>query len=120
VTEIQANGGIVTMDDLRVYQPKFAPSVAAKLFQGDTLHTTPIPSAGCVLAFILNILEGYKLHEHSYEHHRSDKLIYHRIVEAFKFGFGMRTALGDEISAGVVETVRNLLDVDFATHKELR
>lgn len=116
VNEIQAHGGIVTMDDLRVYQPKFAPSVSAKLFQGDTLHTTPIPSSGCVLAFILNILEGYKFQEGSFDFHRGDKLIYHRIVEAFKFGFGMRTALGDELTVEVVETVRELLDVDFANH----
>lgn len=116
VDEIQANGGIVTMDDLRIYQPKYAPSVKAKLFQGDILHTTNLPSSGCVLAFILNLLEGYKFHENSFDFHRGNKLIYHRIVEAFKFGFGFRTSLGDEMSEEVTETFLNLLDVDFAAN----
>ncbi|KAG5678928.1 hypothetical protein PVAND_008549 [Polypedilum vanderplanki] len=116
VNEIQANGGIVTMNDLRIYQPKFAPSVAVKLFQGDTLHTTNLPSSGSIFAFILNILEGYKFHENSFDFHRGNKLIYHRIVEAFKFGFGFRTSLGDETSEEVVETLLNVLDVDFANH----
>lgn len=116
VAEIQANGGVVTMDDLNIYQTRWSPAVSTKLYQGDTLYTTPVPSCGSVLAFILNILEGYKFHENSYEYHRGEKLIYHRIVEAFKFGFGMRTRLGDEINAEIVATVRELMSVDFASH----
>lgn len=116
IEEINANDGIVTLDDLRIYKPKWDKSVSTKLFTGDTLHTPPIPSSGCIFTFILNILEGYNFHEESFEHHQEEKLIYHRIVEAFKFGFGMRTKLGDEINAEIVKIVRELTDVDFATH----
>lgn len=114
VEEIQANGGVVTMDDFRSYNPKWGSSVSTKLFNGDTLHTTPIPSSGCLITFILNILEGYKLYENSFKYHDENKLIYHRIVEAFKFAFGERTKLGDVLNADVVETVRELQNVDYA------
>jgi len=114
VEEIQANGGVVSMDDFRIYNPKWGSSVSTKLFNGDTLHTTPIPSSGCLITFILNILEGYKLYENSLKYHDENKLIYHRIVEAFKFAFGERTKLGDVLNADVVEAVRELQNVDYA------
>ncbi|KAL7048243.1 hypothetical protein ACKWTF_003283 [Chironomus riparius] len=114
VEEIQANGGVVSMDDFTSYNPKWGSSVSTKLFNGDTLHTTPIPSSGCLIPFILNILEGYKLYENSLKYHDENKLIYHRIVEAFKFAFGERTKLGDVLNADVVEAVRELQNVDYA------
>lgn len=114
VDEIRAAGGIVTLDDLRIYKPRWGESISSKLFNGDTIHTVPVPSSGNILTFAMNILEGYKLNEQSYEYHRQDKLIYHRIVETFKFAFGARTKLGDEINAQVVETLRETGDVEFA------
>ena len=114
VNEINEHGGILTMDDLRSYNPKWGGTVSTKLFNGDTIHTTPIPSSGCLITFILNILEGYKLHEKSFDYHSENKLIYHRIVEAFKFAFAERTKLGDIKTADVVETVRELQNVHFA------
>lgn len=114
IDEIQAAGGIVTLDDLRIYQPRWSDSTSSKLFNGDTIHTVPVPSSGSILTFAMNILEGYKFNEQSYEFHREDKLIYHRIVETFKFAFGARTKLGDEINAQVVETLRETGDVEFA------
>lgn len=101
------------MDDLRIYEPRWGESVTAKLFNGDTIHSVPLPSSGSILTFVMNLLEGYKFHENSYEYHREDKLIYHRIVEAFKFAFGARTKLGDEINAEVIETLREIGDLEF-------
>jgi gamma-glutamyltranspeptidase / glutathione hydrolase / leukotriene-C4 hydrolase len=114
VDEIQANGGIVTMDDLRSYNPKWGSTVSTKLFNGDRLHTTPLPSSGCLLTFILNVLEGYKIQENSFDYHNQNKLLFHRIVEAFKFAFGYRTRLGDVMNADVVETERELQSNEFA------
>lgn len=114
VDEIRAHGGIVTMNDFVAYNPKWGGTVSTKLFNGDTLHTTPIPSSGCLIAFILNIIEGYQIYQNSYDYHNENKLIFHRIVEAFKFAFGFRTKLGDIKSADVVEIVRNLQNVSFA------
>jgi gamma-glutamyltranspeptidase / glutathione hydrolase / leukotriene-C4 hydrolase len=88
--------------------------VSTKLFNGDTLHTAPLPSSGTILTFIMNILEGYRFNEQPYTWHRNDKLIYHRIVEAFKFGFGMRTRLGDETTPEIEAAIEELLDVIFA------
>lgn len=113
VDEIEAVGGIVTLDDLRIYKPRWGEAVVRKLFNGDTIHTAALPSSGPILNFVMHIIEGYKFHEKSYEFHRGDKLIYHRIVEAFKFAFGARTKLGDEINAQVIETLREIGDAEF-------
>ena len=113
VEEIQEAGGIVSLDDLRIYEPRWSDSVSTKILN-KTIHSAPLPSSGNILTFVMNILEGYKFHENSYEFHRQDKLIYHRIVEAFKFAFGARTKLGDEINVEVVETLREIGDLEFA------
>lgn len=114
VRDIQKHGGLVTMNDLLSYTPKWGGTVSKKLFNGDRLHTTPIPSAGCLIPFILNILEGYQIQERTFEFHDENKLLYHRIVEAFKFAFAERTKLGDVMTVDVVETVRELQNVNFA------
>jgi gamma-glutamyltranspeptidase/glutathione hydrolase/leukotriene-C4 hydrolase len=116
VEEIQSHGGLVTLDDLWIYQPKWSRSVSTKLYQGNILYAPTLPSSGSVLAFILNILEGYNFHENTFEYHRENKLIYHRIIEAFKFGFAMRTKLGDELSPEVAHALRDITNVEFANH----
>lgn len=101
------------MDDLQIYSPRWGESVTAKLFNGDTIHSVPLPSSGSILTFVMEILEGYKFHENSFDFHQQDKLIYHRIVEAFKFAFGARTKLGDEINSQVIETLREIGDFEL-------
>ena len=63
--------------------------------QGDTLYTSPPPGSGALLAFILNILDGYNMTEHSFQNLNTTTLTFHRLVEAFKFAYAKRTELGD-------------------------
>lgn len=62
--------------------------VIANLRDNVTMYSVPLPGSGVLLALILNILNGMDLHENSIT-------TYQRITEAFKYGFGKRTHLGD-------------------------
>ena len=50
----------------------------------------PAPSSGPALLSIMNILEGYDL--------KQDNVSYHKILEAFKFGFANRGKLADPVA----------------------
>lgn len=114
VDEINADGGIFTIDDLINYRPKWGSPVASKLFNGESLYTFPLPATGHVINLIINILNGYRIQEKSIEFHNEDKLLYHRLMEAFKFSFAKRTRLGDEFSDEVLKTLSDLESLEFA------
>lgn len=116
VDEIQNDGGIITMEDLKNYQPKWGKPASTELFNGDTLYTFPLPGSGQVISFIINILEGYKFQGNSTEQHFEDKLIFHRVIEAFKFAFGKRTKIGDESTEDVLRTVNELTSSEYANY----
>jgi len=63
-------------------------SFPVKLKSGHTIHTGPPPSSGIILAYILRVLDGMLPAPNA-------GLDAHRLVEAFKFGYGVRTHLGD-------------------------
>lgn len=88
VSDIQGYGGFVTLEDLAKYQVKWEKPVQANLFDSYKLYSTPLPSSGSVLIFILNVLDKYINSDLSV-------LNYHRIVEAFKYAYGKRTNIGD-------------------------
>lgn len=115
VNEIQNAGGIVTMEDLRIYQPKWGKPIESTLFNGDRLFSCPLPSTSSLIAFVFNILEGYKFHENSLDYYQNeDPLFYHILVEAFKFAFAMRTKLGDELTEGVLNAIADMSSVNYA------
>jgi len=62
-----------------------------------TLLSTPAPGSGAVLAFILNILKNYDVRPGD----DADPVFYHRMVEAFKWGYGRRTELGDPFDENI-------------------
>ncbi|XP_049941993.1 scoloptoxin SSD14-like isoform X1 [Schistocerca serialis cubense] len=108
IKDVTDLGGIMTMDDLRNYEIHWEPPVSAKLSGNVTLYTMPLPGSGPVLAFILNILDGYIP--------ASDEITtYQRITEAFKYGYGRRTELGDPyFNEDVLEIVKNLTSRSYA------
>ncbi|XP_068748177.1 glutathione hydrolase 1 proenzyme-like [Montipora capricornis] len=84
----------VSPKDLRQYE-----AVTRKPLKGEllnmTMFLTPPPSSGAVLALILNILKGYKMTPADLDGVNASVLTYHRIIEAFKFGYAWRSQLGD-------------------------
>uniref|UniRef100_A0A915C3J4 Gamma-glutamyl transpeptidase n=1 Tax=Parascaris univalens TaxID=6257 RepID=A0A915C3J4_PARUN len=98
IDEIQANGGILTKEDLA----KFKPSLNDKPlindhFSGDlAMCGPPPPSSFSVTQLIISVMARFY-------GPRSDKallyrspLFYHRLIEAEKFAYAQRTLLGDE------------------------
>lgn len=115
VNEIQNAGGIVTMEDLRLYQPKWGKPIESKLFNGDRLFSCPLPSTSSLVTFVLNILNGYNFHENSLDYYENENpLFYHILVEALKFTFAKRTKLGDEATEEVLNTIAEMSSVDYS------
>jgi len=93
--DVKANGGVMTANDLKNYQVKVRTPIRIKLNDELTLHTSALPGGGSVLVHILNMVEGFKLSKDDESSMQKKILMYHRIVECFKFSYAMRPYLGD-------------------------
>ncbi|SPP77918.1 blast:Gamma-glutamyltranspeptidase 1 [Drosophila guanche] len=112
VEDIQKLGGIITEQDLKDYRVQWDSDghIVANVTGGYTLYSTPLPSSGPILAFILNIMGDL---------YTEDKAVYwQRAVEAFKHAYGQRTHLGDyhsdPVSGGSIqETLEKILSAEL-------
>lgn len=87
--------------------------MVANVTGGYKLYTTPLPSSGAILAFILNVMSDL--------YTKDVPLYWHRVVETYKHAYGQRTNLGDlvndaEMHDMIKETYDNLISQDFALH----
>lgn len=64
------------------------------------LHTIKPPSSGILFGYILKILEGLLPAA-------NEILNIHRITEAFKFAYGMRSRLGDPYFVNITDVSNN-------------
>lgn len=89
VEDIQAAGGIITVEDLRNFRVRWESDGhnSAQIAGGYTLYTTPLPSSGPVLTFILNLMDSLNTEK--------EAVYWQRVVESFKHAYGQRTNLGD-------------------------
>lgn len=93
--------GILRTSDLANYTPEIR-SVTRSVFAGSTVFSAPPPASGGVLAMILNVLDLYN----TTCAEGRDNLENHRIVEAFKFGYGYRSRLSDPCCASAEDAGR--------------
>ncbi|XP_063962702.1 glutathione hydrolase 1 proenzyme-like [Lytechinus pictus] len=112
-SEIAGRGGLITEEDLADYQverrePLIVTINNMRAFSG------PPPSSGAVYSLIMNILEGYGFNSRTMQSVEGEILAYHRIIEAFKFAYGKRSALGDSSFVNLTELVRNMTDQPYA------
>ncbi|CAO3624307.1 unnamed protein product [Cunninghamella blakesleeana] len=89
IKTIKENNGIMTLNDLKEYQPIIRPTVST-YYHGRKVTTTSAPTSGPILISILNILEKFNLQATG-----RTGLNIHRIIEAIKFGYSFRTEFGD-------------------------
>ncbi|XP_053375774.1 glutathione hydrolase 1 proenzyme-like [Mercenaria mercenaria] len=89
VKEISINAdipGALSRDDLAGYTVEVR-DVVKTTYHGYTIESVPAPGSGPVVLSIMNFLESYSL--------KQNEESYHRILEAFKFGYAQRELLGD-------------------------
>jgi gamma-glutamyltranspeptidase/glutathione hydrolase len=92
VSDMKANGGLITAKDLRTYEPTVRQPLRGT-YRGYEIITMPPPSSGGIaLLEMLNMLEPYDLHEMGW--HSSQQL--HTMVEVERRAFADRARfLGD-------------------------
>ena len=105
VRDLREEGGIITMEDMRQYKVRWEEPVSVRLETlKATLYSVPPPGSGAVLALILNILDTCNIQPED-----DTPLLYHRMVEAFKWAFARRTELGDPVGdEAIKEKVPNM------------
>ncbi|KAL5244956.1 hypothetical protein ACI65C_012366 [Semiaphis heraclei] len=120
VHDLRKANGIITNKDLSDYKVEIEEAFSVNLTSGHTIHMGPPPGSGIILAYILRILDGILPAP-------DVGLDEHRLVEAFKFGYGERSHLGDHQFVNVsqiynkvsldsyIESIRNKILDDFTS-----
>ncbi|GFS28028.1 gamma-glutamyltranspeptidase 1 [Elysia marginata] len=110
VAEVKAAGGIITLQDMKDYKVEAMDVVEAKLKEM-TMIGLPPPAGGVQVGLMLNMIDklGWKKDQ------EKDGLLYHQLIETYKFGYGHRSLLGDPATnPGMAATVAALLKPEFA------
>ncbi|KAG1955836.1 glutathione hydrolase 1 proenzyme-like isoform X1 [Pimephales promelas] len=112
--DIKAAGGNITLNDLKNYEVKN--ESALNFTVGNYIfHAPDAPFGGPVLALIFNILEGYNISSSNVTLMTNKTLMFHRMIEAFRFADAQKSKLGDpDAYENINELVRNMTSVSFA------
>ena len=125
VAEMQRGNGLITLDDLKNYQPKVRKPVKGSYRGYDIYSMSPPSSGGTHIVQILNILEKYPIGNLG---HNSAATI-HLMAEAMKRAYADRSKyLGDTdfvdvplegiLSKKYAASLRAEIDPDFASNSE--
>ncbi|RIA86081.1 gamma-glutamyltranspeptidase [Glomus cerebriforme] len=109
IKTIQATGGFMTLEDLSSFEPVVSEPIYG-YYHGRKIMTLNAPSGGPVLLSMLNILEGFQLSREGLNGLNS-----HRIIEALKYGFALRTEMGDPPFIDNSERIEQILTKDYAS-----
>lgn len=110
--DMKAHNGLITLEDLRNYQPKEREALHGS-YRGYEVITMPPPSSGgIVMLQVLNMLEGYDIRSMQY----NSAAKYHVLTEAMRRSFADRAEfMGDPDFAKV--PVATLIDKTYASQR---
>jgi len=110
--DMKANGGLITLDDLKNYQAKERTPLTGT-YRGYQIVTMPPPSSGgIVMLQVLNMLEGYDVRAMQY----NSAAKYHVLAESMQRAFADRTEfMGDPDFADV--PLAKLVDKKYAEER---
>uniref|UniRef100_A0A6E8VY58 Gamma-glutamyltransferase n=1 Tax=Anopheles coluzzii TaxID=1518534 RepID=A0A6E8VY58_ANOCL len=109
--DLKLFGSIITEDDFYNYEPRWVAPARTSIRKSSHVYSFPLPGSGPVLNYMLNILDNYD------ELRPDDPLSWHRIVESFKHGYGMRTRLGDPAFVpGIEDNLDKLASKTYARY----
>ena len=86
------------------FRPRVEEPIKVDIGNGLKLYSVPPPGSGIILAFILNIMENYNVTKLD----TNDPLMYHRLVESFKYGYAYRSQIGDPSDANITRIVQQV------------
>uniref|UniRef100_A0A182Q6K4 Gamma-glutamyltransferase n=1 Tax=Anopheles farauti TaxID=69004 RepID=A0A182Q6K4_9DIPT len=110
--DLKLFGAIITEDDFYNYEPRWDAPSHTSIRDSSQVFSFPLPGSGPVLNYMLNIVDNFagKLRQ-------GDPLSWHRIVESFKHGYGLRTRLGDPgFVAGIEAELEKLSSKAYAEY----
>ncbi|XP_039476577.1 glutathione hydrolase 5 proenzyme-like [Oreochromis aureus] len=113
-SDIQNEGGNLTMKDLELYEANVTDAWNISLGEYQ-MYFPPPPAGGAILSFILNIMKGYRMNS---EPKTTDEkiLFYHRYIEALKIANELKTNISDP-NFSSDETAKKLTEDSFADNK---
>ncbi|XP_026572798.1 glutathione hydrolase 5 proenzyme isoform X1 [Pseudonaja textilis] len=116
VQDVRAEGGTLTLEDLKNYHIELMKPVNMSLDKY-TIFSAPRPAAGSVLFFILNVLKGFNFTKVDLEEPNRRARAYHYIAETLKFANGQRAKLDDPKFSEIKEEVlQEMMSDAFADH----
>ncbi|BEI82459.1 hypothetical protein CcaverHIS002_0303270 [Cutaneotrichosporon cavernicola] len=92
VSTVQADGGILTHDDLAGYKSHSYPAISGP-FRGRTVYTADAPASGGVMLGMLQIMDPLLKGLSGDECFAEEQS--HQLIEAMKFAFGARSEICD-------------------------
>jgi gamma-glutamyltranspeptidase/glutathione hydrolase len=115
ITDMKANGGLITKDDLAAYQPIIREPIRGT-YRGYEIHSMPPPSSGGIhLVQILNLLEAFPIGKLG--HNTAQTM--HLMAESMKLAYADRSKfLGDADFVPV--PVAGLISKDYANQLRRR
>jgi len=116
IEEITAEGGIITLDDLKMYRAQLYSAEAFNLRDEYTLFSTNLTGSGILLGFILETLLNFDIKPEISQKFSSSVQYYHHMIEAFKYAYAKRSMMEDPNFGKMDKMYLNLTSKEYAKY----